>query len=338
MSYYGSNPPEFYTDGQAIARGNTLNATSSVVPGHHNQSAQKTPTVVSAPPVSTNTATARSPPAPSEGGQMMPREDGDVGDTNDGPTPNQSRGSPRRKRVNRPGVRFGAKKRSWVWSWFVQDYNNANLAACDYCGRVIQRVDSDKGSPKKLHEHLRTHKLEKSTINYSRAVPIDGHGITYTAAGEPLTYPSRYKEDQTRGPAVAPEPPSASPPASTFRAEITPEEPVASPQAHHDQQPRPHYQQGSFPPTKARRTDHNYMEQRRFISAEFDNTPYSPMIFHRHVMKFLTDNKLPISVLKSPSFQQVVYTLRCDAVTDLEQLTSLYSSMLEVQNYQQPDG
>lgn len=71
----------------------------------------------------------------------------------------------------------------------------------------------------------------------------------------------------------------------------------------------------------------------RFVLADFDNTPYSLMKFHKHLMKFLTENKLPIHVIKLQSFQQLIYDLRSDSVSDLLELTSLYSSLLEVSRY-----
>lgn len=67
-----------------------------------------------------------------------------------------------------PGRRFGAKKKLWVWSWFVQDPADTTVAVCDYCGKIIRRQPSDKGSPKKLIEHLTTHKLNKTLVNTTR--------------------------------------------------------------------------------------------------------------------------------------------------------------------------
>ncbi|KAK7686837.1 hypothetical protein QCA50_009912 [Cerrena zonata] len=96
----------------------------------------------------------------------------------------------KKERKNRPGQKFGAKKKSWVWSWFAQDSQDPNIAACDYCGRIITRLASDKGSPKKLSEHLKTHKLTRESINNTRPIPIDGHGNTYTQSGEPISIPN----------------------------------------------------------------------------------------------------------------------------------------------------
>lgn len=79
------------------------------------------------------------------------------------------------RRQNRPGQKFGAKKKLWVWSWFVQDSQDPNIAVCDYCGKVVRRRPSDKGSPKKLVEHLRTHKLTKTLANNTRAASLEGN-------------------------------------------------------------------------------------------------------------------------------------------------------------------
>lgn len=57
------------------------------------------------------------------------------------------------------------------------------------------------------------------------------------------------------------------------------------------------------------------------------------MKFHKHLLKFLTENKLPINVIKSHSFQQLIYDFRSDSVADLLELTNLYSSLLEVSRY-----
>lgn len=83
------------------------------------------------------------------------------------------------RRQNRPGRKFGAKKKLWVWSWFVQDPTDPNVAVCDYCGKVVKRRSSDKGSPKKLSEHLRTHKLTKTLANNTRTMMVDGGGMNY---------------------------------------------------------------------------------------------------------------------------------------------------------------
>ncbi|KAK6459168.1 uncharacterized protein RJT20DRAFT_13708 [Scheffersomyces xylosifermentans] len=219
----------------------------------------------------------------------------------------------KKERKNRPGQKFGAKKKSWVWSWFVQDNSNPNVAACDYCGKIIIRLPSDKGSPKKLSEHLRTHKLNKESINYSRTTPIDGYGVTFSHQGEPINYPPNYQEQQAAAAAAA-------------AAAVTSN--VASNSVSLDDDRR------KTAPKSTKATEYaNLAAPKRFLSADFDNSPYSSMKFHKHLMKFLTENKLPINVIKSQSFRQLIYDLRSDSVTDLLELTNLYSSLLEVSRY-----
>ncbi|WPK27594.1 hypothetical protein PUMCH_004987 [Australozyma saopauloensis] len=92
------------------------------------------------------------------------------------------------RRHNRYGRKYGAKKRLWVWSWFAQDPSDPNVAVCDYCGKVVRRRPSDKGSPKKLSEHLRTHKLTKTLANNTRAMPIDSGTIAYAGAPNQISY------------------------------------------------------------------------------------------------------------------------------------------------------
>ncbi|KAM3164269.1 BED-type domain-containing protein [Lachancea thermotolerans] len=64
---------------------------------------------------------------------------------------------------------LGAKKRNWCWNWFAQDPNDKQLAVCDYCGRKVRRLKSDRGSPKKLLEHLHTHKITPEVENPARS-------------------------------------------------------------------------------------------------------------------------------------------------------------------------
>ncbi|KAK6205560.1 uncharacterized protein RJT21DRAFT_17016 [Scheffersomyces amazonensis] len=253
------------------------------------------------------------------------------------------------QRVNRPGHRFGAKKKSWVWSWFVQDNSDPNVAACDYCGKIIMRLSSDKGSPKKLSEHLKVHKVSKETINYSRAIPVDGYGVTYNNHGEPIDYPPNYHEQQATAAAAV----SAATgndsivqtSSSNSLINTTSQGPTNS-NTNTGSRGR-NYHSGTTTtntPTSNRFNAETYSHilnnnNRRFLSNDFDNSPYSSMKFHKHLMKFLTDNKLPITVIKSHSFQQLVYDLRSDSVGDLIELTGLYNTLLEVSRLSEaPDG
>lgn len=253
--------------------------------------------------------------------------DNSVGIDSSGPELTPAAAKERRKeRKNRPGQKFGAKKKSWVWTWFVQDTQDPNVAACDYCGKIITRLSSDKGSPKKLTEHLKTHKLTRDSINNARSIPIDGNGVTYTPNGMPLTYDANH------------------PSASSHPGHLQIDQ---ASRGHFDQslsQLAPVHQEPG-PMAMAAKEKRGYIDNRansltpvqnpgfgnrRYVSAEFDNSPYSAMKFHKHLMKFVTENKLSINVIKSHSFQQLVYDLRSDSVAELLDLTNFYSSLLEV--------
>jgi hypothetical protein len=253
----------------------------------------------------------------------------------------------KRERKNRPGQKFGAKKKSWVWSWFIQDSTNPNIAACDYCGKIIIRLPSDKGSPKKLSEHLKTHKLSKESINYSRPIPIDGFGTTYTNNGEPLNYPNQFDESSNVITSTSPRSPIIGTSSHSGTNDASNLSNGTQNQTHNssDQNalspnfvvPGQQFDNGYRKEQLKRKEAYSLINHRRFVSSDFDNTPYSPMKFHKHLMKFLTENKLPIHVIKSQSFQQLIYDLRSDSINDLMELTSLYSGLLEVSRYE-PGG
>jgi hypothetical protein len=263
-----------------------------------------------------NSSTQIGPPSPSAIKQAIAQDDSS---------------NKKKERRNRPGQKFGAKKKSWVWSWFVQDSSDPNIAACDYCGKIIIRLASDKGSPKKLSEHLKTHKLTKESINYSRPIPIDGFGNTYTSNGEPLTYSVQFEEAQQQA-MSQPQNPTSNPSSSDNH-----HSPVASNSSINARLNTFGVQQGfdnGFRSEQMKRKEaYSQINSRRYVSADFDNTPYSAMKFHKHLLKFLTENKLAISVIKSNSFQQLVYDLRSDSINDLMELASLYSGLLEVSRY-----
>lgn len=248
-------------------------------------------------------------------------------------------------RKNRPGQKFGAKKKLWVWTWFVQDLNDANVAVCDYCGRIITRMPSDKGLPKKLSEHLRTHKLTKELINTTRAIPIDGNGITYNPGALLMPY-SGYLGDM---PAPVLQPQSEDDIAPELKKKFR--RPQQAHQLQHLQlqlsqqlqnQQLQQLQQlqmlgggsgggGSGGTGQGQgQSGQNVQFGRRFILPNFDNTPYSGVKFHKHLLKFLADNKLLIRILKLHLFQQLIYDLRPDSITDLLELTGLYLSFIEV--------
>lgn len=287
----------------------------------------------------------------------------------------------KRERKNRPGQKFGAKKKSWVWTWFIQDVQDPNVAACDYCGKIITRLASDKGSPKKLSEHLKTHKLNRESINNSRPIPVDGNGTTYAPNGLPLGYATANANFSTH-PAPSPSPSHghgghghASGPVPVSNTSLAPSpssgdhtkrnnnnsilkdsyhqnlhllnrqqhqsQDIQQPSqlTHHQLQqhllglPHPTANNSAIPTNPQATNNLDFNVGRRFISTEFDNAPYTTMKFQKHLMKFLIENKLSISVIKSQSFQQLIYDLRSDSVSELLELTGLCSSLLEVSRF-----
>ncbi|KAK6461401.1 hypothetical protein DFJ63DRAFT_314031 [Scheffersomyces coipomensis] len=331
MSYFANNPASLYsyppqrTTGinhlqqqQNSANNGALQTSTPSNPTEANALRQSqpvattTPQTLPQPTQPSQESSSTSGPQPPQQTQPQQTSPTSVNASNPGASSSASDAQAAKSiRINRPGQRFGAKKKSWVWSWFVQDSQDPNIAACDYCGKIIMRLPSDKGSPKKLSEHLKVHKVSKETINYTRPVPVDGYGVTYNNNGEPIEYPPNYQEQQDSANTSSVTIPGVGPSA---RGISTSSPSVAKPRA-------PRFNPGDYS---------NLLSNRRFISNDFDNSNYSAMKFHKHLMKFLTENKLPISVIKSHSFQQLVYDLRSDSVNDLIDLTGLYNTLLEV--------
>lgn len=243
------------------------------------------------------------------------------------------------ERKNRPGQKFGAKKSSWVWTWFVQDLTDPNVAVCDFCGKVITRMPSDKGLPKKLSEHLRTHKLLKNLINTSRAIPIDGNGITYSMpysgqlqttvpqqiqlAHMGMSMPMLMPQLTVLGTPQKTQPPKHTPPqmgqgGRTNTEEFEPKQTQFRRTNGYNEPPPPQNSQNSI------------KYDRRYVLPKFDNTPYLASKFHKHLLTFLAENKLSIRLLKLQLFQQLIYDLRPDSLADLLELSGLYSSFIEV--------
>lgn len=77
-------------------------------------------------------------------------------------------------RANGKGERVDLRT-SWVWSWFVQDPTNLNLAHCDYCDKVVKSKVNCRTLY--LSRHLETHNLNKRSINQSRQIPSNGFGM-----------------------------------------------------------------------------------------------------------------------------------------------------------------
>lgn len=341
MSYYPTSGPIGYSgyNQNSVHQRQPLNVGGL---GHQLAPESSHDSDLSAPNSSSTNVTHRTHPQAHAGdsGRRTPgMGDGSVGTVSSGPELTPAAAKERRKeRKNRPGHKFGAKKKSWVWTWFVQDSQDPNVAACDYCGKIITRLSSDKGSPKKLTEHLKTHKLTQMSINNSRPIPIDGNGITYAPNGMPMSVepapdvsqvPIRLsshlhmRQDLStpgRGHVLEPQPLSHLAPAHQDHGLI------AANRVRHGKR---YEQTAPLVPSQAP-SQNQAFGNRRFLSPDFDNSPYTAMKFHKHLMKFLTDNKLSINVIKSHSFQQLVYDLRSDSVTELLDLTNLYSSLLEV--------
>ncbi|KAH3675028.1 hypothetical protein WICMUC_002860 [Wickerhamomyces mucosus] len=223
-------------------------------------------------------------------------------------------------RVNKPGQKFGAKKRSWVWNWFVQDPIDCNIAICDFCGKVIKRLGSDKGSPKKLGEHLKTHKIDSTSFNSKRNgsqlaplqpssnigdvgknnININNNNNNNISNNNSNHYFNTLNSNQT-----------------TYRDQsIQP----ASDETNQFAQP------GYYPPGITSSID------------QFQESPYTQIKFQKEIVKFLVTNKLPLSVVKSKSFRQLIYTLRPGALQDLNELNHLYDPLLDVISNDQSDG
>lgn len=221
-------------------------------------------------------------------------------------TPNSS-SKVTKPRINKPGQKFGAKKKSWVWNWFIQDAIDSNVASCDFCGKVIKRLASDKGSPKKLGEHLKTHKIDKNSINPKRDSMIVGDAnrhyfntlnATQTFKPHPLSNQSSGNQQNQQSPSQQ--------------------------QAQQALSQHPYARQQGTSNTSSEFTNQSYDK------SEFDQSPYTQPKFQKDIMKFLVENKLPLAIVKSPSFRQVIFTLKPEAIPDLNELNHLYSSLLEV--------
>lgn len=401
MSYYNTSNahlafPSFSQQG--LQRNmNGLNTLSGLVPQIHQQYRNQLPQQLQTGQNSAASG-ANQPNTQASNAENLPTEsqDGSKNDKNTDPELSDDKLS-KRERKNRPGQKFGAKKKLWVWTWFVQDLLDPNVAVCDYCGKIITRQPSDKGLPKKLSEHLKTHKLLRDLINTLRLVPVDGNGITYSPSGLLMNYknyPNQNQNNLTNQSMGNPQlgsllqhslqnqgldnvdmPPSkptkyrrtgpmngvqgvgsvpANNGASLGRIDSigsvsgvsgvnVDERLMNSHQGlshqnhqnhqHHPNHPTPNSNANANQPQNplARNSLNSPVQYgRRFILPNFDNAPYSAGKFHKHLLHFLADNKLSIRLLKLQSFQQLIYDLRPDSITDLLELTGLYLSFVEV--------
>ncbi|KAI5950411.1 hypothetical protein CANMA_005339 [Candida margitis] len=200
----------------------------------------------------------------------------------------QSSLKPRRTRKNKPGKKFGAKKRSWVWSWFKQDNRNPNLAVCNKCMRVIIRVTSDKGSPKKLIEHLKTHRITA------------GHRTTPIGENIGADHGQRSGEDeQARGTS--------------------------------------YYVRTSNLERQCSQTERGNALSSGFAgpyTPPFISHVYSKRSFQHHLLAFLLENKLPVNIIRSESFQKAIGDLRPGAFADLQELIYFYDSCMQVSQFE----
>lgn len=381
MSYYNTSNAHLAFPSypqQGLQRNmNGLNTLSGSVPQLHQQYRNHLPQQLQTGQNSTAPG-ANQPSTQTANPESLPTEsqDGAKADKNTDPELDDDKLS-KRERKNRPGQKFGAKKKLWVWTWFVQDLRDPNVAVCDYCGKIITRQPSDKGLPKKLSEHLKTHKLLRDLINTLRSVPVDGNGITYSPSGLLMPNYKNYQNQTQNNQGLGLGNQNMSNPQLGNMLQHS----LQNQSLENDDMPQPK-------PTKYRRTgpmnavqgvgsvptsnsqglsrinsisgvnvDERLMNNshqgqnhtqnqsqlarntaldspvqygRRYILPNFDNAPYSAGKFHKHLLHFLADNKLSIRLLKLHSFQQLIYDLRPDLITDLLELTGLYLSFVEV--------
>ncbi|ODV61687.1 uncharacterized protein ASCRUDRAFT_85929 [Ascoidea rubescens DSM 1968] len=233
-----------------------------------------------------------------------------------------------RTRVNRPGQRFGAKKKSWVWNWFVQDPENPNIATCDECLKLIARLPSDKGSPKKLCEHLKTHKITKESMNPRRTVVNTGD-FSNTLINN-LTNNNLNNLNNTNNNLNNSSNNNLNSLSNNNNNNLN----LNNNNNNNNNNNILSHQNSNIinnsnsyngPLSLGTTSNGNTV----IDSKEFDNTEYTQMKFHKNIMKFLTENRLPIQIVKTQSFRQLIYTLRPDSVLDLNELNNLYSSLLQ---------
>ncbi|OUM55330.1 hypothetical protein BVG19_g4847 [[Candida] boidinii] len=213
------------------------------------------------------------------------------------------------KRTNKPGAKFGAKKKSWVWNWFFQDHMDTNKATCKKCNKLIIRLPNDKSSPKKLIEHLKTHKITRSTIEHTptsnnvRSVNEDTSPFQIDSITEVSGNDTDIKDS----------------PNQTMKDEAVNiyDKPVRLKRSSDDS--------GTNVDNKKSRTSS--------VENNKDRDSYSSLNFQRDVIDFLKENKLPIKTIKSKSFRKLILNLKPSAVKELDDLDNFYSSFIEIFNY-----
>ncbi|KAF8003672.1 hypothetical protein HF325_001120 [Metschnikowia pulcherrima] len=233
---------------------------------------------------------------------------------------------------------------------------------------------SDRGLPKKLSEHLHTHKLTKNLINPSRQLPIDSTGLSFNASLQ-IPYAGTFSPQQGNGgilqavssisqgqlglPSPSQRHSSALGHHALLALAASLSQAQASQQLMHQltiesvdselKQNQSKYRRTNSMAAFANDMQHIHPQlqnhtnvqslpnssiagqvSRRYPQTTFESSPYSGSKFHRHLLKFLAENKLSVRLLKLPSFQQLVYDLRPESITDLLDLTGLYTSFVEI--------
>ncbi|KAH3685808.1 hypothetical protein WICPIJ_003221 [Wickerhamomyces pijperi] len=269
----------------------------------------------------------------------------------------QAISQPRAPRVNRPGQKFGAKRRSWVWEWFIQDPTDYNIATCEVCGKCVVRLSSDKGSPKKLAEHLRTHKIERGgpqqhaqqqaqaqqaqiqqQQQQQQQIPqpnasfyqgtgsangVHSNNTTVTSSAGSAAIPnnssiSTLEAQQTNFSAGQNGTTAASVTATTTNAAGN------TNTVHTEKVKQPRKRQAKKTtlkvpvPAKSSTLTHQLP------------TTYNSLRFQKNILQFVLENKLTLATIKTESFKDLVMGLNPQAVKDLEELNGLYPSLIEV--------
>lgn len=220
------------------------------------------------------------------------------------------------KRTNKPGAKFGAKKKSWVWNWFFQDHMDTNKATCKKCNKLIIRLPNDKSSPKKLIEHLKTHRITRSTIeltpvsNNLRSMNEDTSPFQIDSITELSGNDTDIKDS----------------PNQTIKDEGVNiyDKPVRLKRSSDDSGTNVDYKKSR---TSSVENNNNK-----------DRDSYSSLNFQRDIIDFLKENKLPIKTIKSKSFRKLILNLKPSAVKELDDLDNFYSSFIEIFNYSKGNG
>ncbi|OWB73525.1 hypothetical protein B5S31_g3272 [[Candida] boidinii] len=219
----------------------------------------------------------------------------------------------RARRTNKPGAKFGAKKKSWVWNWFIQDQSDTNKATCKKCNKLIIRLPNDKSSPKKLIEHLKIHKITRSTINHTsisnNITMINDDSVTELSENELDIKGSLHQTVENK-------------------TIVNNHGKIVKSKRNLD---------NSVTRNNTKKSKISGIENDNNNNTK-DNDNYSSLKFQRDIITFLTENKLPIKTIKSKSFRKLILTLKPSAVKDLDDLDNFYCSFIEIFNYSKENG